>query len=127
MDDNGGRAAGALALHRPGQPLAAMIIALCAAAAALVLTRWLDAQFSVWVLAGLGMLAGLGLLALLGVVAGLVHIGSMPRQRAFFEGLADAIDEAFSVTDSRGRVVYANGRYRREGSCGWDLLAGEGD
>src|SRR5687767_1689685 len=24
-------------------------------------------------------------------------------------------------------TYYANGRYRREGSCGWDLLAGEGE
>src|SRR5688572_6772759 len=113
MDDGGGRAAGALALQKhKGQPLTAIVIALCAAAAALLLTRWADGRFSYWMLAGLGTLAALGLLSLLGVLAGFVHIGSMPRQRAFFDGLADAIDEAFAVTDSRGRVIYANGPYR---------------
>jgi two-component system, cell cycle sensor histidine kinase and response regulator CckA len=113
MDDGGGRAAGALALQKhKGQPLTAIVIALCAAAAALLLTRWADGRFSYWMLAGLGTLSALGLLSLLGVLAGFIHIGSMPRQRAFFDGLADAIDEAFAVTDSRGRVIYANGPYR---------------
>jgi len=113
MSDNGARAIGTPALlKRRGQPLTAAIIAICAAAVALVLTNWFRGQFALWMLAGLGALAAIGLLCLLGVVAGLVHLGSMPRQRAFFDGLADAIEEAFAVTDSRGRVIYANGAYR---------------
>lgn len=113
MDDGGGRAAATLGLTKQrGRPLTAAIIAISAAAAAALLTHWLNKQFSPLMLVGLGALAALGLLSLLGVLAGLIHIGSMPRQRALFVGLADAIDEAFVVTDSRGRVIYANQPYR---------------
>ncbi|HEY7750017.1 MAG TPA: PAS domain-containing protein [Aestuariivirgaceae bacterium] len=113
MNDSVAQAAGALALLKQrGKPFTAIVIGLCAAAAAGLLTHWLKGQFAPWLLLGLGVLAGMGLLGLLGAVAGLVHLGSMPRQRAFFDGLADAIDEAFAVTDSRGRVVYANHPYR---------------
>jgi two-component system cell cycle sensor histidine kinase/response regulator CckA len=113
MENSGTRTTGALAMGRQrGQPITAVVIAVCAAAVTLMLTHWLKGQFSAGLLIGLGLLAALGLLGLLGALAGLIHIGSMPRQRAFFDGLADAIDEAFVVTDSHGRVIYANGPYR---------------
>jgi two-component system cell cycle sensor histidine kinase/response regulator CckA len=113
MENSGARATGALPTGRQrGQPITAAVIAVCAAAVTLMLTHWLKGQFSIGLLIGLGILAALGLLALLGALAGLIHIGSMPRQRAFFDGLADAIDDAFAVSDSHGRVIYANGPYR---------------
>ena len=113
MDDTRAHAPGALAPYKQrGQPLTAIVIAICAGGAALLLKRWFDPGSTHWMLGALGVLAALGLLSLLGTLAGFVHIRSMPRQRAFFDGLADAIDEAFAVTDSRSRVIYANGPYR---------------
>ncbi len=110
MDDTRAHAPGALAPHKlRGQ---AIVIAVCAAGVALLLKRWIEPGSSHWMLGGMGVLAALGLMSLLGILAGFFHIGSMPRQRAFFDGLADAIDEAFAVTDSRSRVIYANGPYR---------------
>jgi two-component system cell cycle sensor histidine kinase/response regulator CckA len=72
-----------------------------------------------WPLLGLGSLAAVGLFAVFGLIGGIVHIGGMPRQRAFFQGLSDAIEDAFAVTDTHGRVVFANSAYR-------DLLAKAG-
>src|SRR5688572_3962126 len=113
MDDTRTQAPGALAPYRQrGQPLTAIVIAVCAGGAALLLKRWFEPDGDHWVMAALGILACIGLVGLLCIMAGLVHIGSMPRQRAFFDGLAGAIDEAFAVTESRGRVIYANGPYR---------------
>ncbi|HEY7764071.1 MAG TPA: PAS domain-containing protein, partial [Aestuariivirgaceae bacterium] len=113
MDDSRTQAAGTLVLHgQRGQSLTAILIVLCAAAIAFLLTYWLRPDFSLGLPTGLVMLSAIGLVSILGVLAGFFHIGSMPRQRAFFDGLADAIDEAFAVTDSRSRVIYANGPYR---------------
>jgi two-component system cell cycle sensor histidine kinase/response regulator CckA len=67
------------------------------------------APWLVWLLAGF---AGLGLTALAGAIAGFVHVGRLPRQRAFFDALIDAVDDRCVVTDRRGRPVYANAAYR---------------
>jgi two-component system cell cycle sensor histidine kinase/response regulator CckA len=113
MDDSRTQAAGTLVLHgQRRQSLTAILIVLGAAAIAFLLTHWLRPDFSLGLPTGLVMLAAIGLVSMVGVLAGFFHVGSMPRQRAFFDGLADAIDEAFAVTDSRSRVIYANGPYR---------------
>jgi two-component system, cell cycle sensor histidine kinase and response regulator CckA len=113
MSHGEGRAAGPLALlGQRGKSLAAAVASVCAVLAVALLSRWIGGQFTSWPLIGLAFLAFLGLILLLGALAGFIHIGSTPRQRAFFDGLGDAIDEAFVVTDSRGRVIYANQPYR---------------
>lgn len=90
MDDTRAHAPGALAPYKQrGQPLTAIVIAICAGGAALLLKRWFDPGSTHWMLGALGVLAALGLLSLLGTLAGFVHIRSMPRQRAFFDGLAE--------------------------------------
>ncbi|MGH6855571.1 MAG: response regulator, partial [Aestuariivirga sp.] len=55
--------------------------------------------------------AALGLFTLFGATAGLVHFGSMSRQRAFLDGLADAIGDPLVVIDAKGRAAYANGPF----------------
>ncbi len=115
MDEGSGRqqkATGSLALEsRRGQPVAAVLLALVALLVAFYLGQRLGGQLSIWPLVGLGVLAAAGFFALLGMIAGIVHVGSMPRRRAFLDGLSDAVEDAFVVTDRRGRVVHANERY----------------
>ncbi len=84
-------------------------LALAAAAAAAWRAETTLAPWLVWLLAAL---AALGLLALAGMIAGFVHIGRLPRQRAFFDALIDAVGDRCVVTDRRGRPVYANAAYR---------------
>jgi two-component system cell cycle sensor histidine kinase/response regulator CckA len=112
MDHGQGRSAGPSVLLRQRGKVLAAAGSVFAILAAGFLSRWVEGRFDSWPLIALGLLAILGLVLLLGAVAGFIHIGSMPRQKAFFDGLADAIDEAFVVTDSRGRVIYANQPYR---------------
>jgi two-component system, cell cycle sensor histidine kinase and response regulator CckA len=113
MDDSRTQAAGTLVLHgQRGHSLTVILVVVSAAALAFIITHWLRPDFSLGLPTALVMLSAIGLVSIVGVLAGFFHVGSMPRQRAFFDGLADAIDEAFAVTDSRSRVIYANGPYR---------------
>ncbi len=64
-----------------------------------------------WFLFAGGVAAAVGLFALFGIGAGIVHFGSIPRQRAFLDGLADALGDPLVVTDAKGRAVYANGPF----------------
>ncbi len=115
MDEGSGRlrrAAGKLTPElRRGQLLVAILLALLALLMALYLSQRPGGQLSGWSLVGLTVLAATGFFALLGMIAGIVHVGNTPRRQAFLHGLADAVDDAFVVTDRRGRVVQANERY----------------
>ena len=88
-------------------------LALAAAAAAAWRAETTLAPWLVWILAAA---AALGLLALAGMIAGFVHVGRLPRQRAFFDALIDAVVDRCVVTDRRGRPVYANAAYREYAS-----------
>jgi two-component system cell cycle sensor histidine kinase/response regulator CckA len=68
------------------------------------------APWLVWILAALG---ALGVAGLVGGAAGVVHVGRLPRQRAFFDALIDAVGERCLVTDRRGRPIYCNAAYRQ--------------
>ena len=91
--------------------LLGLVLAAVAMLGSYYLARQVANQFSILPLVGLGVLAAMGLFALLGMVGGLLNVRGMPRSRAFFDGLRDAIDDAFAVADNRGRVVHANERY----------------
>jgi len=90
------------------------MLALAAALAALsaYLAGRVSAAYAPWIAAGLGAFAFIGLLAVFGVLAGLLQFGRLPQQRAFFEGVIDAVGDACAVSDRAGRVVYANAAYR---------------
>ena len=70
-----------------------------------------------WLLVLGAILSLAGLFVPFGMLAGVVHIGRLPRQREFFDGLSDAIGDPFVATDGRGRAVYANGPYIRLSSA----------
>ncbi|MGH6855829.1 MAG: hypothetical protein ACREDN_10460, partial [Aestuariivirga sp.] len=87
--------------------LLAFLVVLIVAASAILLrgaAPW-------WLAVVVSAAAALGLFTLFGATAGLVHFGSMSRQRAFLDGLADAVGDPLVVTDAKGRAVYANGPF----------------
>jgi two-component system, cell cycle sensor histidine kinase and response regulator CckA len=63
------------------------------------------------VLAALGALAGLGVFFLFAMVLGLVRLASQGRSDAFAKLLVDGMESGLLVTDSEGRIVYANKAY----------------
>ena len=85
----------------------AFVVAVIAVSAAFLLR----ASAPLWLLFAGGVAAAVGLFTLFGFGAGLVHFGSMSRQRAFLDGLTDAVGDPLVVTDSKGRAVYANGPF----------------
>jgi two-component system, cell cycle sensor histidine kinase and response regulator CckA len=85
----------------------ALLLAVAVSAAAWLLRT----AAPLWLLVPGAVLALLGLFVPFGMMAGVMHIGRLPRQREFFDGLSDAIGDPFVVTDGRGRAVYANGSY----------------
>ena len=91
---------------------AALVLALVLAAAAGLFAYGVGASEPLWVVAVLAALSLVGLLALFGSLLGLVHVGRLPRQRAFYESIINAVADACVVTDGRGRVIYANAPYR---------------
>ena len=93
--------------------IAAVVLVLAAAAATVALTLQLRDDVATWSLVGLAFLAVVGAFSLVGLLVGLVHVGGAARHRALFDGLADAIDDAFAITDDRGRVSFTNAAYRR--------------
>ncbi len=63
------------------------------------------------VLAALGALAGLGVFFLFAMVLGLVRLASQGKSDAFAKLLVDGTEAGLLVTDSDGRIVYANRAY----------------
>ena len=95
-----------------GHPVLAFAIAVALAVCVIVIGLRLEGQWPVALLVVLALLAFFGLLAAFGTLAGFVHFGRLPKQRAFFDGLMDAVGDACAVSDARGRVVFANEAYR---------------
>ncbi len=98
--------------QRHGRPALAIVLAVLLAATVGGLTYQLGDKLPLGALVILAAASLLGLLAAFGAIAGFVHFGRLPKQRTFFDGLADAIGDACAVTDKHGRVIYANARYR---------------
>ena len=88
-----------------------LAFAILAAAVAVSCAWLLRGILPLWGLAAGAVLAGFGVFTLFGLGAGLVHFGSQTGQRHFFDGLTDALGDAVSITDARGRAVYANGSF----------------
>ena len=70
-----------------------------------------------------------GLYAIFGFVAGLIHFESRSQNRAFFDGLTDAIGDACVVMDGKSRAVYGNAAFLQLAAAagvsrlvGFDLL-----
>ncbi len=95
-----------------GRPLLAIALAVLLAGIVGFLGYRIQGQWPALILILLGLFAFFGLLAAFGVLAGFVHFGRLPRQRAFFDGLMNAIGDSCVVSDARGRVVFANDAYR---------------
>lgn len=85
----------------------AVALAIAMGAAAFLLR----AEAPAWLLLVGAALSVIGLFALLGAAAGIVTFGSVQKQRAFMDGLTDALADPMVVTDAKGRAVYANGPY----------------
>src|SRR4051794_12803125 len=100
-------------LRACGKNLLPMLLALAVAVTVGSTAFLLRTSVSPWLLVAGGVAAATGLFTLFGAGAGLVHFGSMSRQRAFLDGLADAVGDPLVVTDSNGRAVYANGPFIR--------------
>src|SRR5262249_1983521 len=98
---------------RQGHPRIAAVIALLMAAGVWGVATLAPQETGLPALLGLGAAGLVGLIFALGVVAGFVHIGRLPRQRVFFDGLVDAVADPCVATDQRGRVVYTNEPYRQ--------------
>ena len=97
--------------RRKGSPILTILLAILSAAIA-VSGAWLfRGSMPLWLLLLGSICAAFGVFALFGLNAGLVHFGSQPAQRMLFDGLTDALGDAISVTDTRGRAVYANGPF----------------
>ena len=94
-----------------GRPLLAIALAVVLAVVVTVIGIKLQGQWPVALLVVLALLAFFGLLTAFGTLAGFVHFGRLPRQRAFFDGLMDAVGDCCAVSDARGRVVFANESY----------------
>src|SRR3954452_3775035 len=88
-----------------------MVLGLLAAGSSGALAWSARGLFADWVVTLGAVLAFIGLIAVLAFIAGVVQFGRVPQQRAFFDGLIDALREAAVVTDGQGRAVYANGQF----------------
>ncbi len=96
---------------RSGKTMLSLFLAIMAAIIAASAAFMLRLTAPPWLLFAGAAAAAAGLFALFGIGAGLVHFGSMSRQRAFLDGLTDAVGEPLVVTDAKGRAVYANGPF----------------
>ncbi|MGQ0485478.1 MAG: ATP-binding protein [Hyphomicrobiales bacterium] len=104
--------AGPAALGRSkADALLTLALALLLAVAVSAAAWLLQTTAPLWLLVLGAVLALLGLFVPFGMMAGVVHVGRLPHQREFFDGLSDAIGDPLVVTDGRGRAVYANGPY----------------
>ncbi|MFO1091148.1 MAG: response regulator [Hyphomicrobiales bacterium] len=104
------------AVVRAGLTVLAVAIA---AAVVLLLDRHVAPHAGLAAAVVLGVLALVGAAGLILAATGFLHAGRLPKQRAFFDAMADALAEPSVVTDGRGRAVYANKVFR-------DLLAAAG-
>ena len=115
MSDAGVRQAygrsGTMAGARRGWALLSLCLAALLAVTVGAGVWFLRGQVAGWLLIAGAVLAFFGLIALFGFIAGVVHVGSGERDKAFFDGLADALGDGCVVTDARGRAVYANAAY----------------
>ncbi len=92
--------------------LVALALAVLVAAAAISFVFKFEGQVPAWLL-GVGALVGAcGLFAILGWIAGLINFGKPGDQIAFYQDALNALDDCAVVTDMRGRVVFANDKYK---------------
>ena len=94
-----------------GRPIIVAVLAMAAATVALGGGYVLRDTISYWLLVPGGILAAIGIFMVFGLSAGLVRLGLEQGNRMFFDGLTDALGDAVSVTDHKGRAVYANGPF----------------
>ena len=100
--------ASAPAKGNTAKPVLGFSIAVLLAGASAAAAYAFRGDTPMWAVAVAGVASFMGLVFLVGSAAGVVHIGSLPRQRAFYDGLFEALGDALVVTDARGRAIYAN-------------------
>ncbi len=99
-------------------------------AGAVIAAVWqLQSAISFWLLLAGAVLSFAGLLASFGFLAGLIRFDRQNRNRAFYDGLIDAVGDACVVTDNKSRAVYGNGPFLQLAAAaggsrlvGFDLL-----
>ncbi|CAN5364920.1 ATP-binding protein [soil metagenome] len=96
---------------RKARPILTILLAVILAVAVVAVAWRFHGATPLWALATGAVLALGGLFLMFGLAAGAIQIGGGTPERAFLDGLADAMGEACVVTDLRGRAVYANGDY----------------
>jgi two-component system cell cycle sensor histidine kinase/response regulator CckA len=99
----------------PGGVARAVLTVVAAGLAAVnvvLLARIAEPRIGLAAAIALGGLALAGALALVAWATGFLHSGRPGTQRAFFDAVADAIDDPIVVTDQRGRAIYANKAFR---------------
>jgi two-component system, cell cycle sensor histidine kinase and response regulator CckA len=115
----------------PSRSFAALSVLLAAFLAISVVSAIfvLKLQISSWLLVIGGVLSFFGLFGLFGAMAGLIKLGGRSQTTSFFDGLTDAIGDAFVVTDGKARAVYGNAPFLKLASeagvsrlVGFDLL-----
>ncbi|MGE3829625.1 MAG: cell cycle histidine kinase CckA [Parvibaculaceae bacterium] len=115
MSDAGARQtygrSGTIGGARRGWPLVSLFLAALLAITVGAGVWFLRGHVAEWILIAGAVLSFFGLIALFGFIAGVVHVGSGEKDKAFFDGLADALGDSCVVTDARGRAVYANAAY----------------
>ncbi len=94
------------------RPWVMVALAVVLAAATAYAASRAGTEYAIWIVVGLAAFGFVGLVAIFAALAGLLHFGRLPKQRAFFEGIFDALSEACAVSDRSGRVIYANAAYR---------------
>ncbi len=97
---------------RKGSPVMAFMLALLVAIAAGMFAFRFHGAVPQWMLVAGAVLGAFGLFSILGWIAGFVRFGRTSRKVAFFKNTLNAMADAAVVTDTKGRVVYANGPYR---------------
>ena len=128
MAERGGNEVAGMASGR-GSAILSLLLAITLAVAVVAGVWQLRDAIASWLLVAGGLLSFAGLYAIFGFVAGLIRFESRSQNRAFFDGLTDAIGDACVVLDGKSRAVYGNAAFLQLAAAagvsrlvGFDLL-----
>ena len=130
MAERGGNeVAGMASASGRGSAILSLLLAIVLAGAVVAAVWQLKDAIAPWLLVAGGLLSFVGLYAIFGFAAGFIRLESRNQNRAFFDGLTDAIGDACVVMDGKSRAVYGNAAFLHLASAagvsrlvGFDLL-----
>ncbi len=96
--------------ERRGSVLLVLLLAVAIVLAAVVVSYTARTQ-TTYVLAFLGILAVVGIVALFGGTIGLIEVAGRSRRFDLAKAIVDGLPDGALVTDSTGRIIYANAAY----------------